>query len=314
VLLGASLAWQGRLEEAEPWVDRAERTLRPEAEPAAVVSVRYVRGVLELARGQNAEALAAFRAGERLAPRFLAPPQVLHPTRSLLVQALVRLDETERAEQFLAGLGDEDRERGEIRVAMAALRLVQDDPHAATTVLAPVLDGSAPVISQMWLAQAHVLEATARDTLGDPGAAESALERALDLAEPNGALWPFVLNPAPELLERLARSRGTHASLVADIQDLLVGTATTPTLAQAPPLVEPISNAELRVLRYLPTNLSVPEIAREMYLSQNTVKTHVQNLYTKLGTHRRSEAVTRARDLGLLAPSGIRTKAMASGP
>ncbi|MGH3629494.1 MAG: response regulator transcription factor, partial [Sciscionella sp.] len=144
-------------------------------------------------------------------------------------------------------------------------------------------------------------------------AAESALERALDLAEPNGALWPFLLNPTPELLERLARSRGTHASLVTDIQGLLVGKAKMPTLAQ-PPLVEPLSNAELRVLRYLPTNLSVPEIAREMYLSQNTVKTHVQNLYAKLGTHRRSEAVTRARDLGLLAPSGVRTKAVTPGP
>jgi LuxR family transcriptional regulator, maltose regulon positive regulatory protein len=314
VMLGASLAWQGQLEEAEPWIERAERTLRPEVEPAAVASARYVRGVLELARGQNAEALAAFLAGERLAPRLLAHPQVLHPTRSLLVQALVRLDETERAKRFLAGLGDEDTERGEIRVAMAAIRLARDDPHGATTVLAPVLGGSAPVISQMWLAQAHVLEATARDALGDSSGAESALERALDLAEPNGALWPFVLNPTPELLERLARSRGTHASLVADIQDLLAGTVKTRTLAQAPPLVEPLSNAELRVLRYLPTNLSAPEIAREMYVSQNTVKTHVQNLYAKLGTHRRSEAVTRARDLGLLAPSGVRTKAVALGP
>ncbi|MGH9108951.1 MAG: LuxR C-terminal-related transcriptional regulator [Acidimicrobiales bacterium] len=312
VLLGASLAWQGRLEEAEPWVGRAERTLRPEAEPAAVASTRFVRGVLELARGHNAQALGAFQAGEALAARLLALPEVLHPTRALLVQALVRLGETERAEQFLAGLGNEYAERGEIRVAMATLRLAQDDPHTATDVLAPVLRGSAQVISQMWLAQAHLLEATALDALGDPGAAESALERALDLAEPNGALWPFLLNATPELLLRLVPSRGTHASLVAGIQDLLAGTAKTTMLAEASPLVEPLSNAELRVLRYLPTNLSAPEIAREMYVSQNTVKTHVQNLYAKLGTHRRSEAVMRARDLGLLAPSGIRTKAVAS--
>jgi len=57
------------------------------------------------------------------------------------------------------------------------------------------------------------------------------------------------------------------------------------------------------VLRYLPTNLTVPEIAGELYVSVNTVKTHVRNLYAKLGTHRRAEAVARARSLGLLAPS-----------
>ena len=70
-----------------------------------------------------------------------------------------------------------------------------------------------------------------------------------------------------------------------------------------PRLTEPLSQAEARVLRYLPTKLSVPEIADEMYLSVNTVKTHMRHVYDKLGVHRRHEAVERARALGLLAPS-----------
>jgi LuxR family maltose regulon positive regulatory protein len=65
---------------------------------------------------------------------------------------------------------------------------------------------------------------------------------------------------------------------------------------------EPLSQSELRVLRYLPTNLTAPEIAGELSVSRNTVKTHLRNLYAKLETHRRAEAVARARDLGLLAP------------
>ena len=69
------------------------------------------------------------------------------------------------------------------------------------------------------------------------------------------------------------------------------------------PLREPLTQAETRVLRYLPTSLSAPEIASELYLSVNTVKTHMRHLYDKLGTHRRHEAVERARALGLLAPS-----------
>ena len=68
-------------------------------------------------------------------------------------------------------------------------------------------------------------------------------------------------------------------------------------------LREPLSQSEIRVLRYLPTKLSAPETADQLYLSVNTVKTHMRHLYDKLGAHRRHEAVEQARALGLLAPS-----------
>ena len=69
------------------------------------------------------------------------------------------------------------------------------------------------------------------------------------------------------------------------------------------PLLEPLSASEVRVLRYLPTHLSTPEIARELSVSPNTVRTHIRHLYAKFGTHHRAEAVDLARALGLLAPS-----------
>jgi len=74
----------------------------------------------------------------------------------------------------------------------------------------------------------------------------------------------------------------------------------------AEPLLEPISEMEMRVLRYLPTNLTAPELAHELCLSVHTIKTHIRHLYTKLGVHGRGEAVQRARALGLLAPSSRR--------
>ena len=74
-------------------------------------------------------------------------------------------------------------------------------------------------------------------------------------------------------------------------------------LAAGPPPLEPLSDSEIRVLRYLPTNLTGPEIAGQLYVSSNTVKSHLRSLYAKLGTHHRAETVARARDLGLLAPS-----------
>ena len=301
--LGGALTGQGRPEEAEPWVQRAERTVRPDAEPAAGVRVHSVRGLLELARGRDAEAMAAFRAAERLGGFLAAPHYLVTVARAWLLLALVRLGETEQAEQTLAGLGEQDRDRREIRTAVAALRLAQDDPRAATTALAPALDGSTPVTSPTLHVQSYLLEAIARDALGDAAAAEHALERALDLAEPDGVLLPFLLHPAPGLLERHARHRTAHAALIAEIRSLLAGRTPAPSPVTTQPPLEPLSNSEIRVLRYLPTNLSVPEIASELYVSRNTVKTHIQRLYTKLGTHRRGEAVEHARALGLLAPS-----------
>jgi len=83
---------------------------------------------------------------------------------------------------------------------------------------------------------------------------------------------------------------------------MLAGNQPGPAPSGPQPMPEPLSGSEIRVLRYLPTNLNAPEIARELYISPNTVKTHTRNLYAKLGTHSRAETVERARTLGLLAP------------
>ncbi len=301
--LGATLAWQGRPEEAEPWILHGERTVTAAAEPAAAGGVCYARGVLELARGRDRDALAASLAAERVAGRLNVPNLVVPLARAMQMLILVRLGDIERAEQTLAGLDERARERGDIRVETAVLLLAQHDPDAAVAVLAPVLDGTAPMAWSSWLIRAFLLEATAREALGEQAAADTALERALDLAEPDGWLLPFLLHPAPGLLERRARRRTAHAALIGEILGLLAGNRSAPPPTGPWPLVEPLSDSELRVLRYLPTNLTGPEIAGELYVSFNTVKTHVRNLYAKLGAHRRAEAIARARELGLLAPS-----------
>jgi len=302
----AALALQGRPEEAEGWAQRAERSIKADAEPAAELAVRYIRGLVELSRGRFADALTAFLAAERLAGRLAAPHLLVPSTWAHLVYSLVRLGDTERAEQVLAGLSEHDRDRGEAAVAAAVLWLAQDDPRAVTIALAPVLDGSAPVVRRSWLVEAFVLEAIARDALGDPGAAARAIERALDLAAPDDILAPFLLNPAPGLLGRQAHGRTAHATLITRILDLLAGSSPAPPFAGPRPPVEPLSDSEIRVLRYLPTYLSAPEIAAELSVSTSTVKTHLRNLYGKLGVHSRAAAVERARGVSLLAPSGQR--------
>ncbi len=122
-------------------------------------------------------------------------------------------------------------------------------------------------------------------------------------------LIPFLVHPAPALLERHARQRTAHAALVSEMLGLLTGTSSPGSGSSAAPpgeppsLHEPLSQAETRVLRYLPTNLTVPEIAGQLYLSVNTIQTHMRHVYAKLSAHRRHEAVERARALGLLAPA-----------
>jgi LuxR family maltose regulon positive regulatory protein len=314
--LGIVMLFQGRLDEAEPWLERAERTLRTEAEPAAGMSLRYARAVLEVARGRHQEALAAFQGAEKLAAILVGPHTLATSMRSRMVQTLVRLSQTGAAKQALAGLGEDERGSAEMRIAAAALRLAADDPQAAADELGPVLDGSASGIRLIRMVTALLLEARVRDALGDQAAAGRVLEQALDITESNGMLLPFLLDPVPALLERHRRYRTAHSALISQILALL----RRPAMAASPGskaawvpsrgLDDPLTSSETRILRYLPTHLTAHDIADELFLSVNTVSTHTRHLYAKLGVHSRQEAVDRARALGLLAPSakGVRRR------
>jgi LuxR family maltose regulon positive regulatory protein len=307
IAFAAGLIWRRRHDEAADWVRRAERTLRAEAEPATAMAIRYVRALLELARGRDREVLATFQATERLSTLLDAPDWPLMRTRALRLHALVRLGELGRAEQDLAEIGAQGRASGDVRMAEAALRIAQGAPHSAIVVLAPVLSGAVIVPRTTWLAYAWLQEAIARDAFADPAAGD-AMRRALEIAETDGAVTAFLFHPPTrELFDRYAPGRGAQAALVAEIRSLLPAAGpqrgSPSRLADFPRLVDPLSQSEIRVLRYLPTNLSAPEIARELSVSVTTVRTHIRHLFVKLGAHGRSEAVAQARALGLLAPS-----------
>jgi LuxR family transcriptional regulator, maltose regulon positive regulatory protein len=319
-VLGGAMVSQGRLAEAERWLGHAARTLHQEVEPAAGMHLHYARGGLEMARGRHADAIAAFGAAQQLAEMLSTPHTLATPLQAHTLQALLLLGETQRVEHSLAGMGPRERESGEMRNVVALLRLAQRDPHKAVAALAPVLDGSVRV-HPVWVVSAALLEAIARDELGHPAAAGHAVERALDLAEPDLVFFPFLIHPVPALLERHARDCARHTVLVAEILSLLADGrrwpggvpspearsdpgGSSPRLAvPSPRLAEPLSRGETRVLRYLPTNLSAPEIARELSVSVHTVRTHIRHVCAKLGAHGRTEAVTQARAYGLLAPS-----------
>jgi LuxR family transcriptional regulator, maltose regulon positive regulatory protein len=297
-MLAGLLICRGELDEAQRWLAEGERAVHSEVEPATGMLFYLVRGLLEMSHGRGDAALAALRAAGRV-------PVAAHPlaaeVRAFLLHVLLRLGEPAQADATLAETAATERERPGIRTAVAALRLAQHNPRAATAALAPVLDTSAPGSHQVWMITAWVLEASARDALGESEAAGRALEHGLDLAEVDGLLFPFLLHPLPDLLERHARQRTAHHALIQKIITALGGSIPATPPAGAPErLPEPLSQAEARVLRFLQTSLSAPEIARELSVSVNTVRTHMRHLYDKLGAHRRLEALDRARALGLL--------------
>jgi LuxR family maltose regulon positive regulatory protein len=103
--------------------------------------------------------------------------------------------------------------------------------------------------------------------------------------------------PARDLLADHLRATNTHRWLASELVAALDGR-----LRQAAPaeLLEPLSDREREVLRYLPSIMSNADIAAELFVSVNTVKTHVKSIYRKLGATRRQDAVRCARQLGLL--------------
>jgi LuxR family maltose regulon positive regulatory protein len=159
------------------------------------------------------------------------------------------------------------------------------------------------------------LKALALQTLGDAEQALLALQNALSLAEPEGYVRLFVDEGEPmaallhksaprgiasKYVSKLLDSFGAEAQRRRGVREEEISPPPLPPSTPAPLPVDPLSDRELEVLRLLTTDLSAPEIAAELVVSVNTVRTHIKHIYSKLDAHSRYEAVERAKGLGLL--------------
>ena len=308
----ATLAWVGRLDEAERWLAQVQRAQAVAEEFAIEPVLHFAHAFVRLGQGRFDDALSEFRAAD-MARRSLAPEHALPlEVRGWILHTQILLGDTAAVRATLAGLDAQERAGAAMRLAAAALALVEGRPQDAVEVLAPMiddqpeplLDGPPPVLNlRRATVHALLIDAAARGRLGDTRTAEESIERALELAERDGTILQFMLVPVGDLLARHPRHRTAHAALLSTVLDLLGGTQPHPR-RETPSLPDKLSEAELRVMRYLPSNLKASEIAAELFVSANTVRTHLRHIYAKLGAHSRSEAVARARELGLLAPGG----------
>ena len=301
---GTTLAMAGRLSSAERVLQQADDTLRSELEPAVGFFLQMGHGLVSVSRADYPQAIRHYIEAERLGKGLITRSPLALQARCARLFAQVAEGNIEPVQAVLDEMSEAERNTGEVREVTAALALAKEDASSALAALEPTLGGGGEFHHELVLIRSLLLEARARYMLDDTLGSETAIERALDLTEADDLIAPFMYVDSEDLLRRHPRHSTSHGAFVDEILDSFSGRIEDndrrrPNLS---PRVE-LSETELRVLRYLPSNLSAPEISSELYISVNTVKTHMRNIYTKLDAHSRSEAVERARDLGLLGQS-----------
>ena len=304
--LAGSMVLLGEFDEGERWLRRTERALRTDTGPDIRLLLHQTAGMLHAGRGRHREALEEFGAAEELGSQLEGSQALASQVTGWLLATQARLGLTGQARAALAALDDQPAGSGEIRNARAVICLADGDPAGALAAVAGVVDGTAPVLGYVTVVEAHLLAGLAHGELGDQRAASQAAERALALAEADRLILPFAMTGSAGLLEALPRHQTAHAALLADILDVLHGSSPAAKEQSWSPSAEELSPGELRVLRYLPTNLSRPEIAGQLSVSPNTVNAHIRSIYAKLDVRDRSSAVRRARELRLLAAGRTR--------
>ncbi len=301
VTLAGTLIWTGEFDEGQRWLQRTALALESDTGPGIRLLLHSTTGQLDACLGRHREAFEDFSAADRLRSQLEGSHALANQVTGWLLATQARAGMPGEALAALAALDEERASSGEIRNARAVICLEQRDPAGALRAVREVLDGTAPVIGYVTLVDAHLLAGLAHRQLGDQRAANQAAERALGLAEADRLVLPFAITGSRELLEALPRHETAHAALLADVLDVLRGAPPPARDRSCSPPAEELSPGELRVLRFLPTNLSRPEIAGELSVSVNTVNTHVRSIYAKLGVQDRSAAVQRARELRLLS-------------
>ena len=274
---------------------------------------RVAMARLRVAEGELDAALALLDEAERVYVGDFAPD--VQPVAAVRARLRIRRNELADAQEWARErqLSFEDelsylREYEHLTLARLLVAQHRARPDANDAVHALTL------LDQLLVAAEHggrgaivietlMLQALAHDVAGDAPAAHAALLRAVTLAEPEGYVRLFIDEGAEMAVLLKALRKLTTAP--AYVNRLVSASATIATRA-AQPLIDPLSEREVEVLRLLGGDLGGPDIARQLSVSLNTVRTHTKSIYAKLGVTSRREAVRQARDLNLI-PGGLRT-------
>jgi LuxR family transcriptional regulator, maltose regulon positive regulatory protein len=261
--------------------------------PMTTVAIALVRSRLLAGRGELRPAARALaESGYRDLPAWLSQQITLNVAR--LDVAMGHPDEALAAVQSL-----DQAAPAEAAVVSAAALAARGDTRQANETVLPVVGTAglpAPLVIEAWL----IVAVIAREN-GETTAVRDALGQALTRAAPDGHRQAF--HRAGPWLRRLLRNDTELAAgyqALGNSAPMKVRISTDGSGADAPIVVDSLSERELQVLRHLAAMMGTDEIADAMYLSVNTVKTHVRSILRKLAASRRNEAVRRARALGIV--------------
>jgi LuxR family transcriptional regulator, maltose regulon positive regulatory protein len=275
-----------------------------------LIAAAILQAKLRLAAGQLAYAHEALTAAKHEAMRVQVGRTALRAIH--LVEAELRLagGDLTAARRRLSTWRDEEPSSAWAAVIEASILLAEGRAAAAAAAVAPYLATADAASSLTWIVRAGVVTALAGNVLGDRDRVTRGLDVALEAAEEEGFRRVFTAagHALRELIDAVAPTMAVYRPVVAELAEAPNPVSPSPPV---PPgmserqgafghLVEPLTERELTVLRYLQGTLSNVEIASVLYVSVNTIKTHVKNIYRKLNAGRRREAVRRARDLRLL--------------
>ncbi len=314
-----ALAWvhleRGQVGDASERLARAQDALRgrPDRLVAAICSLAAARHELAKGRAAPAERIARGAREGWAPPPWLDRRLVLTESHAYTV-----------AGDVTAALGAAGRIRPrfapDVTAAVARAQLAAGNLDAASRELADQRDAPVSAAPDAVRLEERLVEAELGYRGGDPARGRHALEEALRLAEPEQLRLPFAMERSwiqpvfrrdPVLAERFRRmfqpARTRLASLAAEPGAGADSGGEPGTVNGHGPgtvIVEELSDREREVLRYVSGMLSTAEIAGEMYISVNTVKSHLKSIFRKLGASRRGEAVRRARQLQLILMGG----------
>jgi LuxR family maltose regulon positive regulatory protein len=279
---------------ARRWAATALDVDRDGLPPETQYALRVVHGAARADEGDRAGGAAEMQAARTSGGGRLWPPAVPAALALLEHRVVLLHGNLAAAAEVVAWLERRVGRVAELSLMEALADLAAGRSEAARAAVEPVLSGSLPVLLPHTIIEALLVDAEVALSAEDGPAATAALDRALRLAQPLGIVRPFVLaghrtrslvagrpaarGPGPFATRLAAARRTVHADAAA-----------------------PLSEREIAVLTLLPSLLSAGEIATELTVSVNTVKSHIRSIYTKLGASSRREAVQRAQERGLLS-------------
>jgi LuxR family maltose regulon positive regulatory protein len=299
-----ALAWvhyhRDELVEASHDLERAAAVPGTRPQPVRLATA-ILQARLQRAWGDLAGSLATAASARQDLTGWRAPAHLWRWL--LLTEAELRsaAGQAHQAGALLEGLHDGGPLRTWEAMVLARLQLAEGDPAGAAATVAPCLDSTAPAGFLAAPAEAWLVDALARDALADRDRAAVSLERALTLAEQGGFRRSFLDAGAPAR-SMLARYRHRVPTSWSYLDQLLQASTESAraTTASPPALIERLTERERIVLRYLPSLMTYEEIASDLYVSLNTVKSHAHGIFRKLGVTGRRQAVRSARELQLL--------------